>query len=180
MIHRSSIASRVRTAGAIACGWLGRCAVVICLMLAGCGSGKQTSNAGAGSTTGASTGDLQASQPISNTDPCAMRLHDISGGILLYYVTHHTLPETLADLKSSPGMDSLPDTVCPVSGRPFLYTPNGIFIPERNLRIILADPAPSHSRMRWAISIVEPTPNEPLQTKVIALPESFFLLRPPE
>ena len=109
-----------------------------------------------------------------------MRLHDISGAFLLYYLAHQHLPATLDELAASPALAGMPELVCPVSRRPYLYTANGILMPERNLRIILADPAPSHSRMRWAISIVEPTPNEPLQTKVIALPESFFLLRPPQ
>src|SRR5207244_4043545 len=30
--------------------------------------------------------------PTRNTDPCAMRLHEAAGALLLYYATHHELP----------------------------------------------------------------------------------------
>lgn len=120
------------------------------------------------------------SQPISNTDPCAMHLHDIGGGFLLYYATHGRLPPSLDALRSVPGLDAPGAMACPVSNQPYLYTPDGILMPEQGWRIILVDPAPSHSRMRWAIRLEEPAPNQPLLVRVVALPESFFLLRPPQ
>ena len=47
---------------------------------------------------------------ISNTDPCAMRLHDICGALLLYYQQNHTLPKRLDDLANSPLLEG-PDAL---------------------------------------------------------------------
>jgi hypothetical protein len=111
---------------------------------------------------------------ISNTDPCAGQLHDISEPLLLYYLKNHRLPGRLEELRTMPGFESI-DLTCPVSKRPYLYNPVGITTAESRSRIICYDAAPSHSGMRWAISIIEPEDeNGPLVTKVIALPESHF------
>jgi hypothetical protein len=122
----------------------------------------------------------QLKQPVglSNTDPCAMRLHDICGGLLLYYFQNAELPERLQDLNNIPGAEGPLDLTCPESKQPYIYEPRGIAIPERNSFVILYDPAPSHAGMRWAVLIEQPVPGEPLVTKVIPMPESFFLLRP--
>lgn len=117
--------------------------------------------------------------PISNTDPCATRLHDISGTFLLYLLDHNDLPQTLHALTPYAQRLGVTDLTCPVSGKPYIYSPDGILLPEQNSRIILYDAEPSHSGYRWVIAIGAPTPEQPPRTKVIALPESFFLLRPP-
>jgi len=111
---------------------------------------------------------------ISNTDPCAMRLHDICEPLLLYYVMNHKLPDRLEDLRQMPDSANL-ELTCPVSHKKYLYNPVGLLDTESKSRVILYDPAPSHSGMRWAVSIIEPQQeNGPLVTKVIALPESHF------
>lgn len=123
------------------------------------------------------------SAPITNTDPCAMRLHDLSGSLLEFYFHYGELPATLAEL--SAGMAQLdaatqvPPGICPASQIPYMYDPRGILLPERRSRVVLWDPAPTHSGMRWAVTVEEP-PNQEgvLVTKVIALPERFFVLRP--
>jgi hypothetical protein len=114
-------------------------------------------------------------EPIGPTDACAMRLHDLSGALLLYYIAHEDLPAALTDLPPPPGQAELALT-CPVSNRPYVYVPRGIFMPQRNTRVVLHDLLPSHAGMRWAVTIEEPQPGAPLVTEVILLPESFFLL----
>ena len=117
---------------------------------------------------------------MANTDPCAMRLHDLSGDLLLYYARQGELPATLGEFagqSASPGAESA--AACPVSELPYVYNPRGIFMPEQGVRVVLYDSAPVHAGMRWAVTIDEPRPGEPLVTKVIGLPESFFLLHPP-
>jgi hypothetical protein len=112
--------------------------------------------------------------PITNTDPCASRLHDICEPLLLYYIKHDQLPGRLEELREIPGFEKL-ELICPVSKKPYLYNPIGITTSESRARIICYDAAPSHSGMRWAISIIEPQQeNGALVTKVIALPESHF------
>ena len=120
-----------------------------------------------------------ADEPISATDACASRMHDIAGAILLYYLDHRKLPANLDELQSMPGLDEPLAFTCPVSKLPYIYNPDGIMLPEKNARVILYDAAPSHSGYRWAIRIDEPQQDQPLVARVVALPESFFLLRPP-
>lgn len=111
-------------------------------------------------------------------DPCAMRLQDLCGALLLYYLMNDALPDTLEDLPLSPGMTEGIELRCPSSGTPYIYNPDGIYLPERNARVIVYDGVPTHLGMRWAIQIEEPQMGQPLVAKVIALPERFFVLRP--
>src|SRR5688572_19141716 len=126
-----------------------------------------------------SSSQEKTSDQITNTDPCASRLHDLCAPLLLYYATRQELPEQLEDLRRIPGYESAQFT-CPVSNQPYIYNPVGVQTVGQPARIVLYDPAPSHSGFRWAIAIIEPPrPTDPLITKVIGLPESHFSLRIP-
>lgn len=159
---------------AIPRAWMLAAAVLgVAAVVAGCGAPKPP---------GASRdqpADPNRVASITNTDPCAGRLHDLSGALLMYYLTNRRLPERLDELKSLPGSEHAIELVCPVSKRPYLYNRVGIFDPQKNTRIVIYDAAPSHSGLRWGISIVEPTDGGALVTKVIVLPESYFLMHPP-
>ena len=118
--------------------------------------------------------------PASNTDPCALRLHDLTGALLLYYFTYQRLPPSLDEANAAPGADAPVPLTCPASGLPYVYTVDGIQLPERHERVIVYDPMPAHyGGMRWAISLQDARDGAPMIAKVIALPESFFLFRPP-
>lgn len=114
---------------------------------------------------------------ISSTDPCAMQMHAICGGLLFYYAVRADLPATLEELRDFPGLPEPIDTTCPESKLPYLYDPAGIEMIERQAYIVLFDPMPSHAGQRWAIQVEQPEYGKPLVAKVVALPESFFLLR---
>lgn len=144
------------------------------VLLAGCQTENQTSS------TRINRADQAPVAPISNTDACATRLHDVCGALLLFYATNDRLPVDLSELQRAPGSEDIPSFTCPVSGKPYVYNPGGIRMPEKASWVILYDPAPSHSNLRWAVSILEPVSGQPLVTKVVALPETFFLLRPPQ
>ncbi|MGN6724818.1 MAG: hypothetical protein ACTHLZ_02785 [Tepidisphaeraceae bacterium] len=116
---------------------------------------------------------------ISNLDPGAMRLQDISGALLMYFALHRKLPAQLDDLKPLAEGDAPLNFTSPRSGKPYLYTPNGIILQDLNQRMIVYDPAPGPYGYREAITIDEPIVGQPLVAKVVAVPESFFLLRPP-
>jgi hypothetical protein len=107
------------------------------------------------------------------TDPCARRLHEASGALLLYYAEHGKLPPTLNDLASVPGATDAGELVCPVSHDAYLYFPDGEPSPDGDARIVIADAKPVHAGMRWAVVVLPPT-NGPLIAKVIAIPESAF------
>ena len=131
--------------------------------------------AGDGAGGGAKSTRQTGAPAISNTDPCAMRLHDICGALLLYYQQNHTLPKSLDELANSPLLEGSQALVCPVSKQPYLYNPVGITNAESRARLICYDPTPAHAGCRWAITITEPAQeNGPLVTKVIGLPESHF------
>jgi hypothetical protein len=116
---------------------------------------------------------------IQTNDECANRLHDICEPLLLYYIRQHKLPGRLEDLRQLPGFEKL-ELVCPVSKLPYVYNPVGIVTMDNQPRLICYDAAPSHSGMRWAISIVEPRDNSgTLIAKVVAVAESNFTLKLP-
>lgn len=161
-------------------GWLLWRLTLVAVLLGSC-SPKDTSQANrpeAGSL------PKTASAPISNTDECAERLHDIIGGLYEYYLGNHRLPARLEDLRQLRGFEKL-ELTCPVSKLPYVYNPVGIITPDNQPRIICYDAAPSHYgpphvEMRWAISIIEPRElNGPLVAKVVAVPESAFTLKLP-
>lgn len=104
-----------------------------------------------------------------NLDPCAIRLHDLSGPLLLYYSSHLRFPDSLDDLKAMPGFSDIGPFVCPVSNQPYDYTPDGVPSPDDGWFIILADSTPAHDGLRWAVSIRKPELGGSLVTKVIIL-----------
>ena len=113
---------------------------------------------------------------ISNTDPCATRLHDICGPLLFFYATNHKLPGSLDELRKIQGFEDV-EYVCPVTGLAYIYVPDGIPAPNQpGAKIVLYDAAPSAQGLRWAVSIIEPPTRGAgaLITKVIAVPESYF------
>src|SRR5688500_14109954 len=99
--------------------------VFACAAAAGCGAGGATddrsprSNRRATASTSPAdrrtpqAGPLDTSGRITNTDPCATRLHDISGALLLYYARNNDLPPALADLQGTPGVDGPASFECP-------------------------------------------------------------------
>jgi hypothetical protein len=110
-------------------------------------------------------------RPSTQVDPCAEQLHDLCGRFLLYYSTHNKLPNTLEDLKAVDALP-MPPLACPVSGKPYIYNKDGLHVPGRKGVLILYDPAPAHSGMRWCILAETPGPAEPFTARVILLPES--------
>lgn len=158
-------------------------AVAVCgLLIAGCNAAREPGvqpdarfKQGAADDVDA----VQAMPTLSNTDPCAMRLHDLCGALLLYSFEHNgALPARLEELSASPSGEPLA-FACPVSHRPYVYAEDGIRILDSRKRVIVYDAAPSHAGVRWAVVIDEPQPDKPLVTDVRPFPESFFTLRPP-
>ena len=104
------------------------------------------------------------------TDPCADRLHEISGRLLLYYSVTGKMPPTLADMR---GVDSdpMPPLACPASGKPYVYNPVGLVVQGRPGRLVIYDPAPSHNGKRWGILAAITAGDQPLSSRVVLVPE---------
>src|SRR5450432_971101 len=98
----------------------------------------------------------QETAAISNTDPCATRMQDICGDLLLYYAVNHHLPAQLSELADLPDVGTLPEFICPVSHQPYIYDRAGIPLPEQQSRIVLYDATPAHSGLRWGIALNQP------------------------
>ena len=110
--------------------------------------------------------------------PCADRLHDLCGQLLLYYSAHKALPQKLADLG---GAGSAPPLVCPVSGKPYLYNRDGLEAkgtPGRLGRLIVYDPEPCHSGTGWGIAVEPPQPGKPLVFRVVHPPAQVYRAPP--
>jgi len=112
-----------------------------------------------------------ARRPSAEIDPCADRLHDICGQLLLYFSATGEMPATLDDLNR---MDSqtLPPLVCPISGKPYIYNKDGLRVPGLAGLLVLYDAEPIHSGMRWGIIVEAGGAGQPLSGRVVLLPES--------
>jgi len=113
-----------------------------------------------------------AAQPRAATvgiAPCADRLHDLAGELLLYYVKRGDLPGTLSDLKGDAGPPV--KLVCPVTGKPYLYRRQGVPVAGRAGRLIVWDAESSPNGLRWGILLEPPQPGQPLVLRVAHLPD---------
>jgi len=112
-------------------------------------------------------------RPSVKKDLCAERLHDVCGHLLLYYRIHRKLPATLADLRASADLP-MPPLVCPVSEKPYVYDPAGLSITGQRGRLVLYDPQPSHSGMRWGILVRPSADGSSITARVILVDEKEF------
>jgi len=119
---------------------------------------------------GCTTPTRETPRSRPSIDPCADRLHDLAGHLLVYYCLHGWLPPTLDDLSAAADPAQAPLLVCPASGEPYVYRPEGLAIEGQAARLVLYDAVPAHSGMGWAVACIEPTADGPLDTRVILLP----------
>jgi hypothetical protein len=133
--------------------------ILVALLICGCQSVPSSAPQAAG-------------EPI--IDPCAARLHDIGGAILLYYALHRTMPARLEDVADLADLDAPLQFTCPVSGEPYLYNPKGLAVRGSDKRIIVYDPTPAHGGKRNCLLMPPITPGKALSTDVQSFPESLF------
>jgi hypothetical protein len=121
----------------------------------------------------------RAVKPSVLMDPCADRLGDICGQLLLYARARHDLPESLASLAELTGRP-MPAT-CPLSGRPYIYSRDGLPMPNTPRRVLVYDALPCHTGMRWTITADPAGPGKPLVARVQLVPDdpAIFAAPPP-
>jgi hypothetical protein len=147
--------------GLVMVGWL--------LLLNGCAPAAGARAPRASSP--AATSQRAVAAPNLNTDPCATRLHDLCGSLLMYYREQQKLPPALADLSQTAGFAAIGELACPESHQAYVYVPEGFSVPGVPGTVVVYDPLPSHAGWRWAITII---PGQgPLVAKVIALPKTW-------
>lgn len=123
-------------------------------------------------------------QPLD--DPCVNRLHDLAGQLLIYYVRHGQLPQTLDELAAAHLVPET-DLKCPLSGQPYVYDPSGIRLPDvgkvafpvpEGVQVpappdwlIVYDASPVHAGHRWGIVVSSPYAPGPMTSDVVAVTE---------
>lgn len=112
-------------------------------------------------------------RPSVQEDPCAQRLHDLSGRLLLYYSQRARLPASLDALPPLDPADPTP-AVCPVSGLAYVYAPAGVRVPDYPGRLVLYDAQPSHAGMRWGVFVDTATAGGHLTARVLPVAEDAF------
>lgn len=110
-------------------------------------------------------------------DPCAARLHDVAGSLLLHYAAAGDLPPDLAGVKKAGG-EACPPLECPVSKMPYLYNPAGLIITGQPGRLVLYDAEPSHNGMRWGLIVNQAGRGKALEVRVILLPNNALPASP--
>jgi hypothetical protein len=122
-------------------------------------------------------------------DPCAERLHDTCGRLLLFFSINGRLPDTLDELARVDSQTPPPPgtgaqdgraywpgrtgpLVCPVSGKPYVYSKDGPRVPGRAGRLVLYDAEPVHSGMRWGVLADVAAEGRPPTLRVILVPET--------
>jgi len=111
---------------------------------------------------------------LAVVDPCAIRLQDLTGAMLQFFVVNRHLPERLEELRTviDPGAD-LPVT-CPVSHQPYVYVANGLQSAGRNKRIMLHDAAASHDGNRWCVLMAPIQSGKAPYLEVVLMPDNLF------
>ncbi len=113
---------------------------------------------------------------IVSTDPCVAQMQNIAGAMLLYFALNKHLPPTLDDLKTMADVDAPLSFVCPRTGEPFVYVPNGLGTVGQPKHIILYQASPDPRGQRWCIFMSPPAPGPASsQTlEVVPIPEAQF------
>lgn len=104
----------------------------------------------------------------SSLDPCAERLHELAGPLLLLWARDGRLPAGPARLAA---MAPEVPLVCPVSGQPYRYDPHGPWLPGQAGRLVLYDSTPAHQGHRWGLILIPAEGRQPPATAVILLAE---------
>lgn len=106
------------------------------------------------------------------TDPCAVRLDDINGALLLYYTLNKQLPENLEQIRPLADDGAALNFTCPLSQKPYTYLPVNPDVPVSEPCLILFDSTPAHRGLRWGILATPAKDKQPVTFTVIQLDEA--------
>jgi hypothetical protein len=151
-------------------------AVLLLMLITGC----QPTTPGQTTVSGAAVAPLPTGRPPTaneavGDDPCAARLHDITGALLGFYIANNNrLPDKLEQIKPYADFGTELNFTCPASGLPYTYSPAGLMAAGQNKRIIVWDPTPAHNGIRWCILMPHMAPNTAIVPEVVPIPEKAF------
>lgn len=103
---------------------------------------------------------------VEPEDPCPKRLHELCGRLLEYYVLHDGwLPGKIEDLNDPKFGPTIP-LVCPTTGKPYFYYPDGLQLINRAGRLIVVEVQPCGPPTRWGILLVMRPGRKPLPSVI--------------
>ena len=111
---------------------------------------------------------------LGSLEPCATRLQDVAGVMLLYYALHKQLPTELEQLREVADFDQGLEFTCPASGRPYVYEPAGLRYPGKDERLVLYDAEPTHDGIRWGVLAAPPKGKRPAAMWAVPLTREVF------
>jgi hypothetical protein len=117
----------------------------------------------------------QPLERVLKSDPCATRLHEISGAMLTYQAVRGRMPASLEDLQTVQGVTEGPlQLTCPASGEAYVYVPDGLRSAEDARQIVVHDRSADASGFRWVILMQPPRGRQAAATWVMKLGEPAF------
>src|SRR4051794_36879320 len=88
-----------------------------------------------------------------NSDPCSVRMHEISGAMLTYMAMNGRMPEKLEELRAVTAVGDGPlEFSCPVTREAYVYVPGGLRAEEGRV-VVLHDRSPDAAGLRWVIQM---------------------------
>ena len=109
------------------------------------------------------------------SDPCAARLHEISGAMLAYHAVYGRMPRAIEELKTIQGpADATLEFTCPASGEAYVYVPSGLRLPGEARQVVVHDRSPGPAGLRWVILMQPPRGRQTAATLVTRLTEPEF------
>jgi hypothetical protein len=112
---------------------------------------------------------------LESLDPCGDRMQDLCGALTAYYNMYHHGPARIEDLQPFAIPGEQIQSACPVSGKPYLFAPDGLAATGQDIRIYIYDAEPSHNGARWcAIKQGGAAANQPVIMFADKLPEAIF------
>jgi hypothetical protein len=105
-------------------------------------------------------------------------MQEIEGALLVYLSNNNNqLPDTLDQLKEVPGLGPGLNLTCPVTGQPFMYAAQGLFLPpesREDRKLIVWEPTASHNGSRACLLIPRLEHGRSVAMEVKLIPETEF------
>jgi hypothetical protein len=108
------------------------------------------------------------------SDPCSVRMHEISGAMLTFVAMNGRMPAKLEELRAVTGVGEGPlEFMCPVTGEAYAYVPGGLRAEEGRV-VVLHDRSADAAGMRWVIQMQQGRGRQAPATWVTRVTERAF------
>ena len=155
-------------------------AALVAVVLAGCHTettspvaSRRAVTTGGGASGGAAGAPVKVEQAVES-DPCAERLHEISGALLEYYAIKRRMPNALEELQAMADIDRPLNFTCPKTGKPYGYAPDGLSSTQDDREAVVYDAAAHAGGERWVILMRRPSGRQTAALWVVPMAGPVF------